>query len=429
VGVNLIGYQRELANPFEQDPDFDFPQFQEKNSFIIQLAPAVRLQYYSFSFGIAMENIIDYNFTESEGAASTTGKIYNILASYDIPIGTLSDSTTSFIRPSIYYKRLPQFDNQFGLNAYYSHPKFWAQGGFNSFYGISAGVGGHFFKRFSLGALIEFGTGGDLKGEDPSLEIVTAFSFGKQVFKPEELTEEDISPEAELEEIEKQEEKDRLAAELAIIEAQRKQDSIISKEAQILAEQQKDQKLKDSIAQINRESQLAAVKVQEEKRKDSIRIAQEKEALAAKTLLAEERRRDSVIAVEKADALAEAKRLEAQKQDSINKALKEAQVADTPETITPEKGEKYEEVTTEDGLKPGFYLITNVFGTKTYFNAFMKKLTDQGLDPKSFYRTKNKYNYVYLKRYDTMEEARKARDSKYDGKYPDKTWIFRVIGE
>ena len=104
-------------------------------------------------------------------------------------------------------------------------------------------------------------------------------------------------------------------------------------------------------------------------------------------------------------------------------------MADTPETITPEKGEKYEEVTTEDGLKPGFYLITNVFGTKTYFNAFMKKLTDQGLDPKSFYRTKNKYNYVYLKRYDTMEEARKARDSKYDGKYPDKTWIFRVIGE
>ncbi len=65
-----------------------------------------------------MENIIDYNFTESEGAASTTGKIYNILASYDIPIGTLSDSTTSFIRPSIYYKRLPQFVNQFGLSAY-----------------------------------------------------------------------------------------------------------------------------------------------------------------------------------------------------------------------------------------------------------------------------------------------------------------------
>ncbi|WP_276392655.1 PorP/SprF family type IX secretion system membrane protein [Eudoraea chungangensis] len=428
VGVNLIGYQRELADPFNQNPDFDFPQFEERNSFILQLAPAVRLQYNTLSFGIAMENIVDYNFTEEEGLASTTGKIYTLLGSYDIPLGTLDNPMTSYIRPSIYYRRLPEFKNQLGFNGYYSHPKYWGQLGFNSFYGISAGAGGRFFEKFSFGALIEFGTGGELKGEDPTIELVTAFSFGAQEFKSEEVPEEEPAAVDELEEIEQKEEQERIAAELALQEAERKQDSIAARESELLANRMRQERANDSIAKANKDAQLAIEQLREQKRKDSIKTIQQ-ELLAAQILQKEERRQDSINAVKKAEALAEAQKMEERRQDSINKALEEQQLAETPEPITPEKGEKYEEVKTEDGLAPGFYLIANVFGTKTYYNAFMKKLTDQGLNPQSFYRTKNKYNYVYLKRYDSMEEARKARDSKYGGKYPDKTWIFRVIGE
>jgi len=69
-----------------------------------------------------------------------------------------------------------------------------------------------------------------------------------------------------------------------------------------------------------------------------------------------------------------------------------------------------------------------VYGTKKYFDNFMRTLREKGLEPKSFYRSFNKYNYVYLERYNTMDEARKARDSKFFGKYADKTWIFRVKG-
>lgn len=428
VGVNLIGYQRELADPFNQNPDFDFPIFEERNSFILQLAPAVRLQYHTLSFGIAMENIVDYNFTEEEGLASTTGKIYTLLGSYDIPLGTFEKPMTSYIRPSIYYRRLPEFKNQLGFNGYYSHPKYWGQVGFNSFYGISAGAGGRFFEKFSFGALIEFGTGGELKGEDPTIELVTAFSFGAQEFKSEEVPEEELPAVDELKEIEQKEEQERIAAELALQEAERKQDSIAARESELLANRMRQEKANDSIAKANKDAQLAIEQLREQKRKDSIKTVQQ-ELLAAQILQKEERRKDSINAVKKAEALAEARKVEEQRQDSINKALEEQQLAETPEPITPEKGEKYEEVKTEDGLAPGFYLIANVFGTKTYYNAFMKKLTDQGLNPQSFYRTKNKYNYVYLKRYDTMDEARKARDSKYGGKYPDKTWIFRVIGE
>src|SRR5690606_15576988 len=90
--------------------------------------------------------------------------------------------------------------------------------------------------------------------------------------------------------------------------------------------------------------------------------------------------------------------------------------------------EKFEEIQGEEGLEPGFYLIANVFGTKRYFEDFMGTLAEKGLQPKSFLRSSNNYNYVYLERYDTMEAARRARDSKFFGRYGDKTWIFRVRG-
>lgn len=88
---------------------------------------------------------------------------------------------------------------------------------------------------------------------------------------------------------------------------------------------------------------------------------------------------------------------------------------------------QYEEVPIEDGLNPGFYLIANVYENKRNYEKFVKSLIAQGLRPNHFYREFNKYYYVYLNRYDTLENARKARDSQFNGQYQAKTWIFRVL--
>ncbi len=433
LGINVIGYQRELAEEFILDPDFDFPQFQEKSNFILQMAPAVRLQLNAFSFGIVMENMVDRNFTTNEGKASASGLIYMGLASYDFPITVLGDTSNSYIRPTLYYKRLPDFDNQIGFNTLFSTPKFWAQAGYNSFYGISTGVGGRFFKKLSVGALVEFGTSSELKGEDPSIEIVTAFSFGKQVFEVEELTTEDELEEepAKDEQRLEEEEEERIKEELELLEIQRKNDSLTAvRAAELLAlEQLENQKRKDSIAALNKQIELNRERaLAEQKRKDSITKAEEAVAIALLKEQQEKRRVDSLNAVKQAEVLAEVNRLKEQKkQDSINKA-REKEKAEI-EVVELKKGEVYEEVAAGDGLEPGFYLIANVFGTKKYYEAFMKKLTDEGLQPKSFYRAKNKYNYVYLNRYDSMQEAREARDSKYGGRYEGKTWIYRVLSK
>lgn len=223
-------------------------------------------------------------------------------------------------------------------------------------------------------------------------------------------------------------------------------------EAKLLKERQK--AVRDSIAQIDKEIALAQ-KEEERLQAEKEKAEQEKEEALAKAerkanrnkedaevdVAAEHARQarmlDSINKVKQQAALAEVKRIEEQrKRDSLAKielakqeeAKKLAEAA-AQEEAQPKKGEKYEEVQTEDGLEPGYYLIANVFGTKKYFDAFMSELRAKGMNPGSFVRSKNNFNYAYLARFNTMQEARAARDSNFNGQYSGNTWIFRVVGK
>ncbi len=166
--------------------------------------------------------------------------------------------------------------------------------------------------------------------------------------------------------------------------------------------------------------QAEKIRMEHEKRNlDSLATVEKERTKAAVIALETQKRQDSINAAKLVAAEVAKKKLESEKISQQQKVEKPAE--------TKTKG-RYEEVANEDGLTPGYYLIANVFGTKTYFEKFMKTLTTKGLQPKSFYRKVNKYNYVYLERYDTLKEAEIARDGHLNGRYPDKTWIFRVVG-
>lgn len=98
-------------------------------------------------------------------------------------------------------------------------------------------------------------------------------------------------------------------------------------------------------------------------------------------------------------------------------------------TGDPEPKQRFEESQGEEDLIPGYYLIANVFEDQLNFDRFMGILSDHGLQPKSFFRKLNQYTYVYLERFDTLEEAKKAIDNQLNGQYTDETWIFRVRDE
>jgi type IX secretion system PorP/SprF family membrane protein len=426
VGINVFGYSQELT-----DTRFFIPnplQPELTTDFILQASPGVNLRIDRFQLGLVSENLFDYNFTTNERNTSPDDRMFMGMASYEFPISLLSSDENSFIRPMVYLKSIPGLDTQYGAIGLLSTSKFWAQGGYNSFYGASFGAGGRFFKRLSFGALVELGTGADLRGTEPSFELVTAYKLGGTKPTPEQPQEELIVEE--------------MAKEAQLQQEMTKAEALAAKEA---AKEEKrmqrinEKRAKDSVLFAQRENALAQELSEREMKRqmDSLQRATQKEALAQAEALSLQRKQDSLTAMRNAREIALALERE---QDSIETATlaaaalakeKEA-LAQKPkpkEVVTPKAGERYEEVAREGSLAPGYYLIANVFGTKRYFDAFMADLQKKGLQPQSFYREANKYNYVYLARYDSIDEARKARDSQFNGTYTDKIWIFRVVGE
>lgn len=369
LGANFFGYVQELTdNRFLPDEPL-LPFEDDTLDFIWRLAPAVQFSYDSFGVSLAFENLPDYSF-DAQGPATRSGaKTYLISSHYTFNLG--GEGSEQSLKPILYYKRIPDFDSQVGVAALYNGPYYWVQGGYNSFYGPSVGMGVRFFQRLSVGGLLEFGESKDPNGLNTTYEIFASYRFGgldnrKKVIGFEAEVEKEMKLEAERAEAE------RIAKENARRDA------------------------------LQTEAALAA-----SRRADSVQAAQR---LAEQARLQEQ---------------SDSTRLALAEQTRAKDSLEQARLA-AAEEVTLKPGEVYQEVSAEDGLEPGFYLIANVYGTNRYLDAFLNDLRKKGLEPQSFYRTANKFNYVYLKRYATMSEARQARDSKFGGKYQGDLWIFRV---
>lgn len=381
-GVNLSAFQRQAAQEPLGSDLLPLPQFAAPDAFLIQVSPGVRFQFNRLNLGFTIENALDFNLTEGRRDGLLPSQILFGSISNDFPIGFF-DKETDVIRPLGYVRTIPGEDTQFGGNLLLSTTFFWLQGGYNSFYGFSGGAGVTLFNRLSLGGLVEVGADDFIRDQGTTFEVLASYHFGK-LDKKKKLVQVE-------EKLKKEEEQKRLVEEKE------------KKEAEALALEEK------------RREELEAKRLAgAQQRKDSLQQAQE-QRLAE---LVNQKRLDSIANTQR---LAAERIREAAKRDSI------AALSSKDVDIKP--NEKYEEVAKADGLQPGFYLIANVFGTQRYFENFMRTLQNQGLTPGSFLRETNGYNYVYLERFATIEEARRARDSKYFGKYQDKTWIFRVRGE
>lgn len=376
LGINLFGYQQELADDrFQQNQGMGLPFLNNDTRFVFQAAPGISLDYKNLSLGFAAENAVVFDVTEKEILNGDIKETFLGSASYSIPVIGTGILDNALLRPMVYLKTMPEMDAQYGINTLFASDRIWVQGGYNNFYGFSGGIGGTFFKKFSIGALVEIGNSTELDGKDPTFEIVSSYQFAlpdpRRKVVGFEVEEQDLVEEVpESPKEKKLSRKERKA--LALAEEKREQDSLMA-------------------------------------------VARKQDSLVVARRMAEEKERMRIQA-------------EIQKKKDSLAAVAEREAVQQKEVVQPAKGERFEEAVLTEDIRPGFYLIVNVFGTQRYYNSFMETLKKMGLEPKSFYREQRKLNYVYLERYDTMGEARKARDSKFDGKYTDTIWIFRVKG-
>ncbi|MFS4418563.1 PorP/SprF family type IX secretion system membrane protein [Maribacter sp. 2307ULW6-5] len=78
------------------------------------------------------------------------------------------------------------------------------------------------------------------------------------------------------------------------------------------------------------------------------------------------------------------------------------------------------------GVKPGYYVIANVYSNQRYLKAFMQDLADRGIAAREFYNRENGLHYVYLADYDHKEDAQTAFASHLNGRYKKEKWIMQV---
>ncbi|WP_062055081.1 PorP/SprF family type IX secretion system membrane protein [Aquimarina longa] len=77
-------------------------------------------------------------------------------------------------------------------------------------------------------------------------------------------------------------------------------------------------------------------------------------------------------------------------------------------------------------IENGYYLITNIFKRENYFERGMAKLRSQGLEPQYFRNPKDNYIYVYLKRYDRIDEAKQSLFSNVNNSYDGELYILKI---
>src|SRR5690606_39559063 len=224
AGMNIFVFQQNVADeqflgPGQADPSL----LKAYEGFRTEFSPGLQLLIDRCRLGIAFENAFGFKFS-GEGERDYLQNITGSL-SYDFPIEWLGGGQDGFLRPMAYFRTSPGVDTQVGLHALLRAPKFWVQGGYNSFYGVSGGLGVTLARTVSIGGLMEFAVDRDLEGKNPSIEILASYRFGKTGPGKKE-----VDPEKEQAQVLAQEEREQEAAtkEMERARIQKEKDSLES---------------------------------------------------------------------------------------------------------------------------------------------------------------------------------------------------------
>lgn len=237
-GANLAYYSTGLnRNDVDVIDPNDFRLNGTEDSNILSFQPGFNLSYGQFDFGVFAENLFDYNLKTSQTLTEFADKTYSAHLQYTYQFENASGVLESARLMPLARVRLNTLnqsiadntdDYSLGGSLILDLPKLgWLQGGYDTFYGASAGAGFNINRRMSLGYTMEKGFGTDFNNLGLTHEISFAYSFTPN------LTEDRVMLEAEDELVENNEtQADALAANDELEELKRK----LAENEEVLAE-------------------------------------------------------------------------------------------------------------------------------------------------------------------------------------------------
>ncbi len=433
-GANLAyyntGYDRNRANQIDpNDPLLNGTI----DSNVLSFQPGFNISFGSFDFGAYAENLLDYNIKTSKQLTQFDNKTYSGHLQYTHEFkngdGLLENARLMpLARVRLNAQDSPLTEDSsnisYGGSLIVDIPKLgWLQGGYDSFYGASAGAGFNLNKRLSLGYTMEKGIGSDLNNLGLTHEISFAYSFSPNLTEDrvmlenqeEELVEnepqvpEDLASNDELEKLKKKlEENDKVLAELMF-----RQDSLE----------------KNRVTDLERRFQMVMRMVKNEtngQRPDLEKRAEElflkgtdNETAVARNSTNEQDYTSRDINIPSAPG----KTTNSRPSQAIAQDNTQPSSYSKPKNRAAIKSRKFKNL---EGVSNGYYVVANVYGGSKYMNKFMNKLRNKGIESDYIDNPNTGLKYVYLDKFDTWEEAADAYQSSLNGTYDDALWIMNV---
>lgn len=454
-GANLSyyssGFDESLANPVEDDPFLSGFQ----NSSLLTFQPGFNISYGPFDFGVYAENLIDYNLKTSDFITEFKDKTFSghLQYTHQFPAAT-GIFEEGRLMPLARVRKVGEDETVLGGNLILDLPKLgWLQGGYDSFYGASAGIGFNINRRLSIGYTMEKGLSDTQDNLGLTHEISFAYSFTPNLTEDRVMLEngyedsladtDDDAIEVTDKDAEIAELKRRLAENDAILaELMFRQDSLENSRQRELEQRfemvmrmvrqetgGERPDLEDKARQvyfvnndatrtgrdssnipfgINTEDQpgnnALAASVDTARKEEAARAAETARRARAEKAIARDRDRTAV-----ADAGEPAK-------------SQTANAATQPEASRV-KSRRFRDL---QGVQDGYYVVANVYKGTTYLDKFINRLKADGIGADYIDNPNNGLKYVYLTRYDNWEDAARAVNSKVDGRYQGDLWVMQV---
>ncbi len=428
------GFDQSRVTTVEEDPFL--AGLQDSN--LLSFQPGFNISYGKFDFGLFAENLFDYNLKTSESVTKFKDKTFSGHLQYTHEFENASGILESGrLMPLARARKVGGDDVVLGGSLILDLPKIgWVQGGYDSFYGASAGVGFNLNKRLSLGYTMEKGLSNNFDNFGVTHEISFAYSFIPNLTEDRVLLEKDndlanvddtiqedtMASSNELEELKRKlAENDAIIEELMFrqdsLEANRKADlqrrfemvmRMVRNETNGLRPDLED-KAKTMFLGEDSNIEIAANNASNDGGNQG--IGTRKPVFETKVTS------DKV----KKDAIATTKSVYTTKPETARDRVQNDSPTKNSEHYI--KSHKFRDL---KGVEDGYYVVANVYKGGVYMNKFIEELKQKGLSAAYIDNPNNGLKYVYLERYDTWKEAARAHNSNINGKYDGTTWIMNV---
>jgi type IX secretion system PorP/SprF family membrane protein len=444
------------------DPN-DFRLNGTQDSNILSFQPGFNLSYGQFDLGVFAENLFDYNLKTSETLTEFKDKTYSAHLQYTHQFtndGGIFESARLMplarVRLNTFNQSISNDSENYSLGGslILDLPKLgWLQGGYDTFYGASAGAGFNINRRMSLGYSMEKGFGTDFNNLGLTHEISFAYSFTPNLSEDrvmleaeDELAETDalesnaLASNEELEDLKRKlAENEEVLAELMFrqdsLEANRQKDlerrfEMVMRMVRNETKGQRPdiEKRAENLFLTNRNAQHGIANntgtdgqtnPQKEKAQDPTSVRNYSPTKTSAVAAQDNTRNSNYTSNVNRQG-----KITSPKTSTV--AIHDNTRGSDHNTSTNREAIKSRKFKNLDGINDGYYVVANVYKGGKYMDKFMSSLNERGFNSDYIDNPNNGLKYVYLERYDTWKEASEAYKTNMNGAYNDDLWIMNV---